>query len=125
MLGNYGIIIDMKKHQHHCRCGFEKRLSKVKQRKNGKKLGMLGVSLFCLHILWHVAECLILPAVFVGIGGKVAGENVEAVENAPVVAEKTLIAPDELAYGLVCVKLDVEQQRAIAWSRILGLTPQI
>lgn len=50
------------KHHHDCHCGFEKHLAKFRR---GRKLGILGAVLISLHILWHVAECLILPAIFV------------------------------------------------------------
>lgn len=46
--------------KHHCHCGFKKHHDLSK----GKRLGALGVTFMILHLLYHVAECLILPAVF-------------------------------------------------------------
>lgn len=46
--------------KHHCHCGFEKHRHLAK----GKRLGALGIAFMVLHLLYHVAECLILPAVF-------------------------------------------------------------
>lgn len=49
--------------KHSCHCGFEKHYKKLKAR----KLGKLGVLLVGLHLLYHVAECLILPTVLIGV----------------------------------------------------------
>lgn len=51
--------------KHSCHCGFEKRHHLAK----GKRLGLLGASLMVLHLLYHVAECLILPAIFMAWSG--------------------------------------------------------
>lgn len=50
---------------HRCHCGFKSQLAKLR----AHKLGTLGVILFGLHILFHVVECLIVPAILVGVGG--------------------------------------------------------
>lgn len=64
--------------KHHCHCGFEKRHQLAK----GKKLGVLGAVLMVLHLLYHVAECLILPAVFMAWSGHSAEDAIAAeVEN--------------------------------------------
>lgn len=48
--------------KHHCHCGFMKRHAHSK----AKRLGVLGITLMVLHLLYHVAQLLILPTVFVG-----------------------------------------------------------
>lgn len=49
--------------KHHCHCGFFKRHAHFK----AKRFGALGAVLMVLHLLYHVAECLVLPAIFVGL----------------------------------------------------------
>lgn len=51
----------MKKHSHH---SLKEHFLNAKV----KKLGFLGVVLFVLHILFHVVEILILPAILVWLG---------------------------------------------------------
>ncbi len=52
----------MEHHEHsHCCCHFKEQLSKFK----AGKLGLFGGFLIIAHLLFHVAECLILPAAFV------------------------------------------------------------
>lgn len=58
--------------KHHCHCGFKKRHQLAK----GKKLGVLGAVLMILHLLYHVAECLILPAVFMAWSGHSAEDAI-------------------------------------------------
>lgn len=66
----------------HCHCGFKSHLKSLK----AGKLGFLGALLFGLHFLFHVVECLVLPAVLVGLGGHFT--------EAPAVAlEQTQTAP--------------------------------
>ncbi len=72
--------------KHHCHCGFKKRHQLAK----GKRLGVLGAALMILHLLYHVAECLILPAVFMAWSGHPV-EAAEAEDDA-VIAEQ--IEPD-------------------------------
>lgn len=65
-----------------CHCGFKSHLKSLK----AGKLGFLGALFFGLHFLFHVVECLVLPAVLVGLGGHFT--------EAPVVAlEQTQTAP--------------------------------
>lgn len=78
--------------KHHCHCGFKKRHQLAK----GKKLGVLGASLMILHLLYHVAECLILPAVFMAWSGRPV-ETAEA-------AEETVMAEDIIATEIVEAK---------------------
>lgn len=59
---------------HCCHCGLKGHLKKFR----AKKLGALGVILMGLHILWHVVECLILPAVLVALGGQAVADDAEA-----------------------------------------------
>ena len=49
----------------HCHCGLREQLSKFK----AGKLGILGGILIIGHLLFHVAECLILPAIFLAASG--------------------------------------------------------
>ncbi len=66
------------KHQHNCHCGFEKHLAKFKK---GRKLGVFGIAFLGLHILWHVAECLVLPAIFVAFSHGHSQEDALANES--------------------------------------------
>lgn len=50
---------------HHCRCGLHNQLKKF----HAKKLGLLGVTLMVAHLLFHVVECLVLPAIIAGFSG--------------------------------------------------------
>ena len=59
---------------HHC--GFEKRHPHVG--KQGKRIGAVGAALIVLHLLYHVAEILILPAALVALGGPQATHHAES-----------------------------------------------
>jgi len=48
---------------HHCHCGLKEQLKKFK----AGKLGLLGGVLIVGHLLFHVAECLIIPAIIVAL----------------------------------------------------------
>lgn len=50
---------------HHCHCGLHDQLKKFRAR----KLGLLGATLMVAHLLFHVVECLVLPALIVGFSG--------------------------------------------------------
>lgn len=50
---------------HHCHCDLKSQLGKFR----AKKLGVIGVVIMVLHILFHVAECLVLPALLVAFSG--------------------------------------------------------
>jgi len=52
----------MKSH-HHCHCGLENQLKKFK----AGKLGLLGGAVIVGHLLFHVAECLVIPAVIIAL----------------------------------------------------------
>lgn len=56
------------KHCHHCHCGFAERSKKFK----AGKLGWLGGVFVVLHLLYHVAECIVLPAALLAMHGKTA-----------------------------------------------------
>lgn len=71
--------------KHSCHCGFEQRCRNFRKR----KLGKLGVVLLCLHLLYHVAECLVLPTIVVGIGKCFLGQNSELAT--PEQAERILV----------------------------------
>lgn len=62
----------MKSH-HHCHCGLESQLKKFK----AGKLGLLGGVLIVGHLLFHVAECLIIPAIIVALNH----HEVEAIDE--------------------------------------------
>lgn len=49
--------------KHECHCGLNKHLKHLR----AKKLGIVGAMLMLVHILFHVVECLILPAIIVGV----------------------------------------------------------
>lgn len=59
---NCGIITNMK-HHCHCHCGFEEKRKKLR----AGKFGVLGGCLVVLHLLYHVAECLVLPAILIAV----------------------------------------------------------
>ncbi len=57
-----------------------------------KRVGLGGAVLMILHLLYHVAECLILPAVFTAFSHSVSGQSAEsatAVENIEQVEQVT------------------------------------
>ena len=61
-------------HSHHCICGFKDQLHKFR----AGQLGLLGGALIVGHLLFHVAEVLILPVIFVGFSGHHHSESHEA-----------------------------------------------
>ena len=69
--------------KHHCHCGFEKR----HQLSKGKRLGALGATFMILHLLYHVAECLILPAVFMAFSNHSADEAIAATDDTIITEE--------------------------------------
>ncbi len=72
------------KHSHHCHCGFSEKCQKFR----AGKLGLLGGVLVVLHLLYHIAECLVLPAIFIAINGNSA----EAAElSEPELTETTVL----------------------------------
>lgn len=81
--------------KHSCHCGFEQHCKKLKAR----KLGKLGVLLVGLHLLYHVAECLILPTVLIGVSEYFAHRDspTAAVEK----AERILLASKTKYLGVV------------------------
>ena len=72
----------------HCHCGFKAHLKTLK----AGKLGFLGILLFGLHFLFHVVECLVLPAVLVGLGGHFTEAPAAALEQ-PQTAPTTVPLP--------------------------------
>ena len=70
--------------KHHCHCGFKER----HQLGKGRKLGVLGVTLMVLHLLYHVAECLILPAIFMAWSGHSAEDAIAAEATSPESSEQ-------------------------------------
>lgn len=57
----------------HCHCHFREQVKKFK----AGKLGLFGGILIVGHLLFHVAECLIIPALLVAIHR----EDAEAIEE--------------------------------------------
>lgn len=47
--------------RHSCHCGLKDQLRKMK----AGKLGLLGSVLIVGHLLFHVAECLVIPAILI------------------------------------------------------------
>lgn len=84
--------------KHHCHCGLKKHFKLFRT----KKLGALGIVLMGLHILFHVAECLVLPTIIAVLSGKNsepvsatdAPESVILVESVPT---ETAFCPTDLA----------------------------
>lgn len=69
--------------KHHCHCGFKKHRDLSK----GKRLGALGVTFMVLHLLYHVAECLILPAVFMAFSNH-HDDTAVAVSETEIISEQ-------------------------------------
>lgn len=76
------------KHQHICHCGLKDQLRRFK----AGKLGLLGGILILGHLLFHVAECLIIPAILFAIHR----QPVEAVEG---VLEAEIVADTEVDFA--------------------------
>lgn len=69
--------------KHHCHCGLEKHLHRFRV----KKFGLLGAALMILHILFHVVECLLLPSIFVALGGHLHEEDALATSSGAIIIE--------------------------------------
>lgn len=50
-----------------CHCGLKEHFLHFR----AKRLGIFGIFLMGLHILFHIVECLVLPALLVGLGNQV------------------------------------------------------
>lgn len=61
----------------HCHCGLEKHLRRLHVR----KFGVLGIVLMGLHILLHVVECLVLPAIIVAFSSHSVEETAVATDT--------------------------------------------
>lgn len=59
--------------KHCCHCHIDEQIKKFK----AGKLGLLGGILIVGHLLFHVAECLVIPAVIAGF----SRHSVEAIEE--------------------------------------------
>lgn len=57
----------------HCHCGLHEQIKKFK----AGKLGLLGGILIVGHLLFHVAECLVIPALLMAFNR----QDVEAIEQ--------------------------------------------
>lgn len=72
-------------HRHtECHCGFDKHLSRL-QAKTGKRLGKIGAAIMIAHFLFHVIECLVLPAILVGFGSHVTQEDALAADEETII----------------------------------------
>ncbi len=77
------------KHSKHCHCGLDGQIRKLR----AGKLGILGGILLIGHLLFHVAECLVLPALLMAFSGKSA-EAVSELDEATL--QETTFASAEL-----------------------------
>lgn len=75
--------------KHHCHCGLHDQLKRF----SAKKLGLLGITLMIGHLLFHVVECLILPALIVGFSGHHDHQtaSAESLETVTAVIEESLL----------------------------------
>lgn len=69
----------------HCHCGLKEQLKKFR----AGKLGLVGGVLILGHLLFHVAECLILPAIFLAANGNAEGETHQAEELSLLALQET------------------------------------
>lgn len=75
----------------HCHCGLEHHFEHFRV----KKLGILGVTLMVLHILFHVVECLILPSILVAFSGHLAEESAQATDTPSIVVSENPDLPQQ------------------------------
>ena len=54
--------------KHHCHCELGEKIHRLE----AKKLGILGGGLVVLHLLFHVAEALVIPAMILALRGETA-----------------------------------------------------
>lgn len=79
------------KHHCHCHCRFEEKRKKLR----AGKFGVLGGCLVVLHLLYHVAECLILPVVLIAAHRN----NAEAADVDHTLLEETTFSDKFFASG--------------------------
>lgn len=84
-----------------CHCGLHEHL-----KTGSKRLGLAGGVLFILHLLWHIAECLIIPALFTAVTHVVNAESLES-PSVTIIQESstTLLAPSP------CLSLLISQNQ--------------
>ncbi len=93
--------MNTKSHQHKhlpgCHCGLKEQLKKFR----AGKLGVLGGILIVGHLLFHVAECLVIPAIIIAFGGN-AAETMETniVNPSEISLEDSLSRQDILEVGI-------------------------
>lgn len=86
--------------KRHCHCKFEEKRKKLR----AGKFGALGGCLVVLHLLYHVAECLILPVVLIGFHRN----NAEATQiDEELLPETTFNAPRFTATESRLVQIDL------------------
>lgn len=83
----------------HCHCGLKEQLKKFR----AGKLGLLGGALILGHLLFHVAECLVLPAIFLAVGSNAEGETHPS-------SELSILALQETTFGEFLKHLPLEVQ---------------
>ena len=54
-----------------------------------------------LHLLFHVAECLILPSILVGLGGHLSEESAAAMDGETVIIEEAIEAKSGYQYAFL------------------------
>lgn len=76
--------------KHHCHCGLKEHFTKF----SFKKFGVFGAFLMVGHILFHVVECLIVPALLVAWSGHALEETGTTSGEEAVVGAKIVEAPE-------------------------------
>ena len=69
----------------HCHCGLKEQLKKFR----AGKLGLIGGVLILGHLLFHVAECLILPAIFLAATSNAESETHQTQEFSILALQET------------------------------------
>lgn len=105
----------------HCHCGFEHRLKQLRTR-TGKRLGMVGTALVVAHLLFHVVECIVVPAVLVGVSRQVVTEQALATDGQTMPAQPTWQPRLQLGTRelLTANFADLSQQLNLHYSPALG-----
>lgn len=65
--------------KHQCHCGFKKHFAASSL----KSLGLGGGILFVLHLLFHVAECLVFPTILAFFSSAAGRKPAVAIDHAP------------------------------------------
>lgn len=82
--------------KNRCHCGLKEHFCHFRAR----KLGALGLVLMGIHIIFHIVECLVLPAILIGLSGQIqvetetrnpAGNEQNKVEDYGLWRERTML----------------------------------